>query len=136
MNWRWLALVGMSFVLSACEHFEPCSDPGGISKVTCYNYETIRKITTITPGYTEVMGQVAESVIREDSSKLRNSLNYKLDQYPFHHHTFRVQDSDIAKLEINKSYMFVTEPNQPILKICTTEECTEAVRKFAEFTKP
>lgn len=130
MKWRWIAIVGLSFVLSACDTINPCSNPGVNGPAQCYHYLTITEKDKQTG---ELRGMVARSVIKEDTSKLFNSYNEK--DYPLFTFKFRVPDSELASLNEGDSYMFVSEINQSGLKRCTTDECNEAAEHFRKSEK-
>lgn len=130
MKWRWLAVVGLSFVFGACDTFRSCPDPGGIAPIDCYHYLTI---THINPERGEAMGQVARIVVEQDAGRLLNF--YNVNDHPFFESTFSVQGSNLASLKEGNSYMFVSDKNQPALKLCTTEECNKAAKDFGQPTK-
>jgi hypothetical protein len=130
MKWRWLAVVGLSFVLSACDTFNPCSSPGVIGPAQCYHYLTIADKNLQTG---ELRGTVARSVVKEDASKLFNFYTEK--EYPSWMFNFRVPDSELASLNVGDSYMFVSEINQSDLKRCTTDECNKAAKHLSQFEK-
>lgn len=130
MKWRWLAVVGLSFVLSACETFNTCSSPGVIGPTQCYHYLTIADKNLQTG---ELRGTVAQSVIKEDTSGWFNFYNEK--EYPSFTYKFRVQDSELASLNVGDSYMFVSKINQSELERCTTDECNKAAEHFGQSEK-
>jgi hypothetical protein len=127
MKWRWLAVVSLSFLLSACESFRSCPDPGGIGPADSYHYLTITEKNAQTG---EMLGKTAKRVVEEDASGWLNFYNVK--DYPFFEYGFRVQGSDLASLDVGTSYMFVSEKNQPTLKLCTTEDCNKAAKQFGQ----
>ena len=130
---RWLAVVVASFVLSACTYPQPSPDAGGIPAYTkSYYYETITALDPL-KNPPEVQSRVAESVVEESRSHWFNVI--EMEKYYPDTHIYAVQDLDFKKLELNKSYMFVIEPGQQRLNLCTAEECNKAVEKFKQFEK-
>ena len=56
MKWRWSAIVGLSFVLSACDTFNPCSNPGVNGPAQCYHYLTITEKGLTASKFAKKMG--------------------------------------------------------------------------------
>lgn len=133
MKWRWLAVVSLSFMLSACaETFNNCPmSPGAVAPIPCHYYYTVTKKDQ---GAGEAMGKVAVAVVEQDRYR-RGYKEYDLEAYHFFETLFKVEPADFDKLEVGKDYMFVSEPNQPLVKLCSTEECDKASRKFEETTQ-
>jgi hypothetical protein len=132
MKWRWLAVVGASFMLSACETFPVCSSPGAVAGTTCYHYLTITKLNRESG---EAMGSVAQSVVEADQKRYIFFKDYDVKDYNFFGYSFQVQNSDLANLKTGANYMFVSEPHQSLLKLCTTDECNRAKLELDEPNK-
>lgn len=126
MKWRWLAVVGVSFMLSACaETFPVCPSVGGVANASCYYYLTITKVNN---GSGEVMGKVAQSVVEADHARYGYK-DYDAKAYNFFEYLFHIEPSNL-NLEKDKSYMFVNVPNESLFKLCTTSECNNASKEF------
>jgi hypothetical protein len=121
MKWRWLVVVGVSVMLSACANmFPPCGMPGGVnkeSKETCYY------LLTVTQKDHEVRGHVAKSVVQANIDRLPWHDNYTIKDYQFIEYPIPLsKPDDKEKLELYKDYWFVGTPGSPLLRLTADDD--------------
>lgn len=139
MKWRWLVVVGVSVLLSACANvsphsivFPPCGPPGGVNKKEAERtaQENVKEaerscyyFLTITATEPEVRGHVAKSVVLADIDQLRSRDKYTIDDYQFIEFLIPLSDpNDKGKLALYKDYWFVSIPGSPRLKLTADED--------------
>ncbi len=144
LRWRWLAVVGVSVLMSACaEMFPPCASPGavtvrapgdtinvspgGMKDMNCLYRLNIKEVDKDSA---EIKATVAKSVVEENRNRINDYLSrqlfsttwftdYSLDDYPFHVYAFRLKDKGmINQLKVGNDFDFENVPNTHYLELC------------------
>lgn len=162
MEWRWLAVLGISALLTGCtDIFSPCAHPGarsvppaswdktqslgGIPGTNClYGLD----IQSIDSGSGEVKATVAEAVIDRNRNRINDYFSRQLfstswftdfrkEDYAFHVHAFTVQDkNDLSQLkEGDKDIAFEGVSGTHLLKLCDGAYMKDRQKRIDEFYK-